>query len=360
MAEAAAHSSGRVFISYRREETAYAAGWLFDRLEDRYGRDQIFKDIDSIQLGDDWVEAINAAVGSCDVLLALIGDQWLTITDEQGRVRLDNPDDFVRLEIEAALARNVRVIPVLVEGATMPSADELPDGLSKLTRRQALELSPSSFDFDTSRLLEQLDRSLAEVRAQPTGIEPDAASHVREHAVEATSTPSSETVGVEQHRVPRKRRRLLTAAAVGAVVIGAAVIGALVVLPSDGSQGTERVGRTVEIPGDEAWTDTHVDCEVGDVLDISATGTILHEQTPTGAVGPDGLIDPVYDQFSVVPNTNAAGLIGSISGKQPYFFVGSGTSHECRSAGTLLLGINDTGLFNNSGAFTATVKVRTP
>jgi hypothetical protein len=123
MAEAAAHSLGRVFISYRREETAYAAGWLFDRLEDRYGRDQIFKDIDSIQLGDDWVEAINAAVGSCDVLLALIGDQWLTINDEHGRPRLDNPDDFVRLESRRPWQRQVRVIPILVEGASAGAAN---------------------------------------------------------------------------------------------------------------------------------------------------------------------------------------------------------------------------------------------
>ena len=83
MTETAARSVGRVFISYRRQETAYAAGWLFDRLVDRYGRGQIFKDVDSIELGDDFVEVISTAVGSCDVLLALIGDQWLTITDEQ-------------------------------------------------------------------------------------------------------------------------------------------------------------------------------------------------------------------------------------------------------------------------------------
>jgi hypothetical protein len=88
-------------------------------------RGQIFKDIDSIQLGDDFVEVITTAVGSCDVLLALIGDRWLTITDERGRARLDDPDDFVRLEIEAALTRNVRVIPILVEGARMPRADHL-------------------------------------------------------------------------------------------------------------------------------------------------------------------------------------------------------------------------------------------
>jgi hypothetical protein len=163
-------ASGRIFISYRREETAYPAGWLYDRLADRFGGRQVFKDVDSIQLGDDFVEVITRAVGSCDVLVALIGDQWLTITDAHGRRRLDDPDDFVRLEIEAALTRKVRVIPILVDGARMPRADELPDSLVKLVRRQALELSPARFEFDTSRLLKVLDLTLAEVRtAQDDG-----------------------------------------------------------------------------------------------------------------------------------------------------------------------------------------------
>ncbi len=157
-------ATGRIFISYRREETAYPAGWLYDRLADRFGGDQVFKDVDSIQLGDDFVEVITRAVGSCDVLLALIGDEWLTITDEHGRRRLDNRDDFVRLEIEAALTRKVRVIPILVDGARMPRGDELPESLAKLVHRQALELSPARFDFDTSRLLKVLDWTLAEAR----------------------------------------------------------------------------------------------------------------------------------------------------------------------------------------------------
>jgi hypothetical protein len=164
MAESAGPSPGRIFISYRRDETAYPAGWLFDRLVDRFGG-QVFKDVDSIELGDDFVEVITGAVGSCDVLLALIGDQWLTITDEDGRRRLDDPTDFVRLEIEAALKRDVRVIPILVAGARMPRAADLPRSLAKLVRRQALELSPARFDFDTGRLFRVLDKTLAEVRA---------------------------------------------------------------------------------------------------------------------------------------------------------------------------------------------------
>ena len=169
MAESAAGPTGRIFISYRRDETAYPAGWLYDRLAQHFGAGQIFKDVDSIELGDDFVQVITRAVGSCDVLLALIGEQWLTITDAQGQRRLNDPDDFVRLEIEAALARDVRIIPILVDGARMPNADELPAGLASLTRRQALELSPSRFEYDTSRLLKILDITLAEVRTAHDG-----------------------------------------------------------------------------------------------------------------------------------------------------------------------------------------------
>lgn len=150
----------RIFVSYRRDDTAYPSGWLFDKLTQHFGKDQVFKDIDSIVLGDDFVEVITAAVSVCDALLAIIGQRWLIITDKDGRRRLDNPNDFVRLEIEAAIKRNVRIIPILVDGARMPRAEELPPSLANLARRQALELSPSRFDFDTSRLLKVLDRTL--------------------------------------------------------------------------------------------------------------------------------------------------------------------------------------------------------
>jgi outer membrane protein assembly factor BamB len=157
---------GRIFMSYRREEISYPAGWLFDRLASHFSRDMVFKDVDSIDLGDDFVEVITTAVGSCDVLLALIGDRWLTMTDQDGQRRLDDPHDFVRLEIEAALTRNVRVIPILVEGARMPRADELPASLAKLVRWQALELSPSRFDSDIRGLLRVLDRTISEAQEQ--------------------------------------------------------------------------------------------------------------------------------------------------------------------------------------------------
>lgn len=165
MTDSGPASAGRVFISYRRDETAYPAGWLYDRLVEHFDG-EVFKDIDSIELGDDWVDAITAAVASCDVMLALIGDEWLTITDDTGQRRLDDPADFVRLEVETALRRDVRVIPILVDGAQMPRAAELPPGMAPLVRRQAMELSPARFDFDTGRLLEVLDAVLVEVRSE--------------------------------------------------------------------------------------------------------------------------------------------------------------------------------------------------
>jgi len=228
-------ASGRIFISYRREETAYPAAWLFDRLADRFGGGQVFKDVDSIQLGDDFVEVITRAVGSCDVLLTLIGNEWLTITDEHGRRRLDDPDDFVRLEIEAALTRNVRVIPILVEDAQMPRADDLPDSLAKLVRRQALELSPARFEFDTSRLLRVLDMTLAEVRTAqkdaalevaPAGKAPDPSTTEVQKAPEqrepprqsrtpsippaAPATPAGAWQPSDQSKRPDKQRRRLS------------------------------------------------------------------------------------------------------------------------------------------------------
>jgi TIR domain len=154
--------ASRIFISYRRQDTAYAAGWLYDRLAERFGRAQVFKDVDAIELGDDFVEVITNAVASTDVLLALIGNKWLTIADEEGVPRLEDPHDFVRLEIEAACTRKVLLIPILVDGATMPSAEQLPPSMAALSRRQALELSPSRFQSDTSRLIRVLEAALGE------------------------------------------------------------------------------------------------------------------------------------------------------------------------------------------------------
>lgn len=106
-----------IFISYRRHDSQSAAGRLADFLERSFGADQIFRDVETIEPGVDFVQAIEKAIASCQVMLVVIGPRWLTITDQQGNRRLDKADDWIRIETKLALQRNIRVIPVLVENA---------------------------------------------------------------------------------------------------------------------------------------------------------------------------------------------------------------------------------------------------
>jgi peptidoglycan/xylan/chitin deacetylase (PgdA/CDA1 family) len=158
--------SGQIFISYRREESRWSARSLYDRLSARFDRKQIFMDIDAIALGDDFVKVIEKTVGECDVLIAVIGAHWLTSTDEQDGRRLDDPEDFVRMEIATALKRDIRVIPVLVDGALMPRSTELPDDLKPLVRRNALQISDTGFDDDCRRLMAAIEQVLEKTTAQ--------------------------------------------------------------------------------------------------------------------------------------------------------------------------------------------------
>jgi formylglycine-generating enzyme required for sulfatase activity len=148
----------RVFISYRRDDTGGYSLLLFDRLARIFGREQILMDVDAQEPGQDCVDAIRKVVGTCDALLALIGKKWLSATDEYGRRRIDAPEDAVRLEITAALEWNIRVIPVLVHGAPMPPADELPEPLKPLALRHAVALSDERIDSDLQRLVAVLGR----------------------------------------------------------------------------------------------------------------------------------------------------------------------------------------------------------
>ena len=151
---------GGIFISYRRQETRHLAGRLYDRLADRFGEAQVFIDVDSIKPGVDFAEEISRAVAACQVLLAVIGPGWLTAPGERGTRRLDDPDDIVRLEIEAALASGVRVIPILIDGAVMPGREDLPESLAGLARRNALLIRHETFRSDAGRLVTEIERIL--------------------------------------------------------------------------------------------------------------------------------------------------------------------------------------------------------
>ena len=163
-----------IFVSYRREDSAGHAGRLFDRLVEHFGRDRIFMDIDTIEPGEDFVAVIENAVSSCDVLIAVIGRSWLS---PNGSGRLDRPTDFVRLEIATALRREIRVIPVLVQRASLPKPQELPEDLVKLTRRNAVELTDLRWQTDVEQLISVMERVLAK-RAEPE--QPREATHFDE------------------------------------------------------------------------------------------------------------------------------------------------------------------------------------
>jgi formylglycine-generating enzyme required for sulfatase activity len=180
MSQPNSQPSLKIFISYRRADSGGYALHLFDKLTAHFGKEQIFMDIDRIEPGEDFVQVIQTAVGSCDVLIALIGRQWLTITDGDAR-RLDNPNDFVRLEIAAALARSIRVIPVLVQGAQMPRPQDLPEDLLSLSRRQAHELSDQRSRHDIDQLISTLEKILARQReAQRIAAQEEAERRKRE------------------------------------------------------------------------------------------------------------------------------------------------------------------------------------
>jgi hypothetical protein len=151
---------GGIFISYRREDAEGYAGRLFDKLKEHFGRQSVFMDVVAIEPGVDFVDALNNALGSCDVLVSVIGRLWTAVSDSDGRRRLDDPLDYIRLETKIALEREIKVIPVLIQDAPMPTEKELPDELKKLARRQALKLSSDRWDYDMGRLIEALEKAL--------------------------------------------------------------------------------------------------------------------------------------------------------------------------------------------------------
>jgi hypothetical protein len=167
-----------VFISYRREDTASFAGRLHDRLVPVFGRDAVFMDVDAIPLGVDFVKVIDNEVAKCDVLLAIVGPGWVRARDDDGGLRLDNSDDFVRIEIAAALKRDIQIIPILVDGARIPKAHELPDDIKGLATRNGLDIRNSSFHSDMDKLIREL-RGQKSSEPPETGKDHDLHDHKR-------------------------------------------------------------------------------------------------------------------------------------------------------------------------------------
>ena len=163
----------KIFISYRRDDSPYAAGQIYKALEEKFGKKAIFKDNYDVNGGDKWAESIKQALDQCQVLLVVIGKDWLQILqikDDSEKRRLDDPRDWVRFEIVTALDRKIKVIPLLLDGVKMPPVNELPSDLESLTNYQGLKVRQDpDFDEDMKRVITVIQDYLK--RLQPSTID---------------------------------------------------------------------------------------------------------------------------------------------------------------------------------------------
>lgn len=211
-----------IFISYRRDDTEGEAGRLFDDLTRSLGENSVFMDVTGINPGMDFRKAIDDNVATCGALLAVIGPFWATIKDGSGTRRLDDPNDFVRLEIASALARNIAVIPVLVHEAKMPRPDELPDNLKDLAFRNSVEISHTRWNSDVQLLTQALSQY----------VEPLASTGTRPvHATVPVQLPPPSVPA--QTSAPSGNSNLpMILGIVAAVVVALGIVGYFVLRPS--------------------------------------------------------------------------------------------------------------------------------
>jgi TIR domain-containing protein len=192
--------AGNIFINYRRDDDAGFTQALYSRLEQAFPSENLFMDVDNIAPGLDFVQVLNDEVARCDVVIAVIGKNWLSVTDETGGRRLDNPEDFVRIEIESALAQKKRVIPVLVNDARMPRSTELPETMRAFARCNAARLTHERFRADMAGLIKSLEQILAEVETARQ-------AEVEAARSEAKAKEKEEAERSRQERLEARKRR---------------------------------------------------------------------------------------------------------------------------------------------------------
>jgi hypothetical protein len=198
-----------VFISYRRQEASYVAALLYDALSGHFGQKRIFLDIDNIRPGSDFLESIRLALESCHVLLVIIGPTWLE-NDEYGRRRIDDPADPVRFEIETALRRGTRVLPVLLDGANMPNPDSLPVALVQLSFRNAINVRRGSLRSDVTRVVAELNAMMHDRQSDAYSVDPEVLEEIPERLAPVSPLRTSWLAQMDRSEPARQRARFLT------------------------------------------------------------------------------------------------------------------------------------------------------
>lgn len=210
-----------IFISYRREDSADVTGRIRDRLVKHFGKEAVFIDVDNIPLGVNFADHLDSRVGQCEVLLAIIGRDWLTVTNRKGERRLDVPEDFVRIELKSALNREIPVVPLLVRGASMPAKSDLPESIRELALRNGMPVrSDPDFHNDCDRLIEGLDKHLAGDAPIEAKESADSRDDPPPLPVELDGPPDSDLSATPPEPRITLKRVLGAAAILGALILG--------------------------------------------------------------------------------------------------------------------------------------------
>ena len=271
-------SGPRIFISYRRSDSAGYAGRLYDALSARFGEDRVFMDVDQIPIASDFREVIADALARTDLVLVLIGPSWLSIADRDGGRRLDDPGDLVRLEVVEALRRDVRVLPVLVQGAQMPDAEDLPAPLAGLARIQALELSDRRWRSDLEEFVEAVNRERWD-RSEDRVVDIPPQQGV-------DSAPPAPTG--RERSAPATRMWWVAGAALVAVVVLVLII---LSVQGDDGDGEAANGTGTVTPPAAADKIVFSNVDRGGIMKVNADGSTPVTLTPDGsapAPSPDG------------------------------------------------------------------------
>jgi TIR domain len=307
--------AGRIFISYRRSDSAGYAGRIYDSLRREFGAKSIFMDVDSIPAGDTFAKTIEETIAQSDVVLALIGQYWLV--DAKGQRLVDNERDFPRMELASALRHNIPVIPILLEGVTIPSADQLPDDLKRLLDRQTLDIRNVSFRGDIDRLI----RGIKEMRGW----------------------------------VPR-RHKVMAGTLLGLLGVSFAIL----------MKELAPVSMTVTVPANENCVNVGMNVAAKERIRFSANGIATYgpegeplNYTPT--TNPDGdrfdltgqRIPKKTDPGALLPSAPVGALVGKVNNKK--FFIGTSNQFLMPEAGALFLCYNDSYFPGNTGEYEVTI-----